>query len=47
MSERLGGWIGLAYLRRGFDQPGTVYPVSRSATSSLIGSVEVRSLPFV
>ena len=47
MSERLGGWIGLAYLRRGFDQPGTVYSVLRSATSSLIGSVEVRSLPFV
>jgi folate-binding protein YgfZ len=47
LSERLGGWIGLAYLRRGSDQPGTVYSVSRSATSSLIGSVEVRSLPFV
>ena len=46
-SERFGGWVGLAYLRRGFDQPGTVYSVSRSATSSLIGSVEVRSLPFV
>jgi folate-binding protein YgfZ len=46
-SERLGGWIGLAYFRRGFDQPGTVYSVSRSATSSLIGNVEVRSLPFV
>ncbi len=46
-SDRLGGWIGLAYLRRGFDQPGTIYPVSRSTTSSLIGSVEVRSLPFV
>jgi folate-binding protein YgfZ len=46
-SERLGGWIGLAYFRRGFDRPGTVYSVSRSATSSLIGSVEVRSLPFV
>jgi tRNA-modifying protein YgfZ len=47
MSERVGGWIGLAYLRRGFDQAETVYPVSRSSTSSLIGSVEVRSLPFV
>jgi tRNA-modifying protein YgfZ len=46
-SERLGGWIGLAYFRRGFDQAGTVYSVSRSATSSLIGNVEVRSLPFV
>ena len=46
-SDRVGGWIGLAYLRRGFDQPGTIYPVSRSTTSSLIGSVEVRSLPFV
>jgi folate-binding protein YgfZ len=46
-SERLGGWIGLAYLRRGFDQPGTIHPVSRAITSSLIGSVEVRSLPFV
>jgi folate-binding protein YgfZ len=46
-SDRLGSWIGLAYLRRGFDQPGTIYPISRSTTSSLIGSVEVRSLPFV
>jgi tRNA-modifying protein YgfZ len=46
-SERLGGWIGLAYFRRSFDQPETIYSVSRSATSSLIGSVEVRSLPFV
>lgn len=46
-SDRLGGWIGLAYLRRGFDQPGTIYPISRSTTSSLIGSVEVRSLRFV
>jgi len=47
LSEQLGDWIGLAYLRRGFDQPGAVYSVSRSATSSLIGSVEVSSLPFV
>src|SRR6266550_3190145 len=39
-SDRVSGWIGLAYLRRGFDQPGTIYPVSRSTTSSLIGSVE-------
>jgi folate-binding protein YgfZ len=46
-SDRLSGWIGLAYLRRGFDQPGTIYPILRSTTSSLIGSVEVRSLPFV
>jgi folate-binding protein YgfZ len=46
-SDRLGGWIGLAFVRRGFDQPGTIYPVSRSATSGLIGSAEVRSLPFV
>jgi tRNA-modifying protein YgfZ len=46
-SDRLSSWIGLGYLRRGFDQPGTVYPISRSNTSSLIGSVEVRSLPFV
>src|SRR5258705_10289 len=46
-SDRLGGWIGIAYLRRGFDQPGTIYPIFRSPPSSLIGSVEVRSLPFV
>jgi folate-binding protein YgfZ len=45
-SDRLGGWIGLAYVKRRFDQAGAVYPVSRSTTSSLIGSVEVRSLPF-
>jgi folate-binding protein YgfZ len=57
ISERLGGWIGLAFVRRGFDQPGTIYPVSRSSfakasadkseSSGLIGSAEVRSLPFV
>lgn len=45
-SIRFDGWIGLAFLKRGFEQPGTVYSVSRSATSSLIGSAEVRSLPF-
>jgi tRNA-modifying protein YgfZ len=47
IGDRLGGWIGLAFVRRGFDQPGTIYPVFRSATSGLIGSAEVRSLPFV
>ncbi len=46
-SVHLDAWIGLAYLRRGFDRPGSVYPVSRSTTSGLIGSAEVRSLPFV
>lgn len=47
LSNRLGGWIGLAYLKRRFDRAGAVYQVSRPATSSLIGTAEVRSLPFV
>jgi folate-binding protein YgfZ len=46
-SARLDSWIGLAFLKRGFDRPGAVYSVSRSMTSSLIGSAEVRSLPSV
>jgi tRNA-modifying protein YgfZ len=45
-SARLDGWIGLAFLKRGFDRLGAVYSVSRPVTSSLIGSAEVRSLPF-
>ena len=46
-SDRLHASIGLAYLKRGFDQAGAIYSVLRPATSSLIGSAEVRSLPFV
>jgi folate-binding protein YgfZ len=46
-SDRLNAWIGLAYVKRGFDQVGAVYQVSRSATSDLIGNAEVRSLSFV
>jgi tRNA-modifying protein YgfZ len=46
-SDRLDASIGLAYLKRGFDHSGAIYSILRPATSSLIGSAEVRSLPFV
>jgi folate-binding protein YgfZ len=46
-SERLGGWIGLAYVRRNFDQPGSRYHLQPPNNSDLIGAVELRSLPFI
>jgi len=46
-SERLGGWIGLAYLKRGLDQTGAQYHLQRPENSDLIGTAEVRSLPFI
>jgi tRNA-modifying protein YgfZ len=44
-SRSLGRMIALGYLRRGFDAPGSTLQVGRNDT--LIGSVEVRSLPFI
>jgi len=46
-SERLAGWIGLAYLKRNFDQPGSRYHLQPPNNSDLIGTAEVRSLPFI
>lgn len=45
--ERLTGWIGLAYLKRNFDQPGSQYHLQSPNNSDLIGTAEVRSLPFI
>jgi len=44
-SDRVGGIIALAYVRRGFDKPGSSVEVRRD--SGLIGVAEVRSLPFI
>jgi folate-binding protein YgfZ len=46
-SERLGRWIGLAYVRRNFDQPGSRYHLQHPNNSDLIGTAELRSLPFI
>ena len=46
-SDRLGGWIGLAYVRRNFDQPGSRYLLQHPNNSDLIGAAELRSLPFI
>jgi folate-binding protein YgfZ len=43
-SEKSGRPIALGYVKRGLDQSGTALQLSRNNT--LIGSVEVRSLPF-
>lgn len=43
-SERIGIWIGLGFVRRGSDTPGTQLDLRHN--SDLIGSVEVCSLPF-
>ncbi|MBV9275824.1 MAG: folate-binding protein YgfZ [Verrucomicrobia bacterium] len=40
-------WIGLAYLKRGFGQPGSRCRVQSANSSDLIGSAEVRSLPVI
>jgi tRNA-modifying protein YgfZ len=40
-------WVGLAYLKRGFDQPGSHCQVQSVDRSDLIGNAEVRSLPFI
>jgi tRNA-modifying protein YgfZ len=44
-SGSVGGIIALAYVRRGFDKPGSSLEVRRD--SGLIGIAEVRSLPFI
>ena len=44
-SRSLGRAIALGYIRRGFDAPGSTLQVRWNAT--LIGSVEVCSLPFI
>lgn len=44
-SAKVGGTIALAYIRRGFDEPGLKLEVRRD--SGLIGIAEVRSLPFI
>jgi glycine cleavage system aminomethyltransferase T len=46
-SDRLGGWIGLAYVRRNFDQLGSRYHLQHPNNSDLIGAAELRSLPFI
>ena len=43
-SEKSGRRIALGYVKRGLDRPGTSLQLSRS--NRLIGSVEVRGLPF-
>jgi tRNA-modifying protein YgfZ len=44
-SRSLGRPIALAYIRRGFDAPGSTLQVRRNNT--LIGSLQVCSLPFI
>ena len=46
-SEQLGAWIGLAYVKRNFDQPGSRYRLQNPDNSDLIGTVELRSLPII
>ena len=46
-SKEFGGWIGLAYLKRGADQPGSQHQIRHDGSSDLIGTAEVRSLPFI
>jgi tRNA-modifying protein YgfZ len=46
-SVKLGGWIGLAYIKRNFDQPASRYRVQSPDNSDLIGTAELRSLPII
>ena len=46
-SEQLGVWIGLAYVKRNFDQPGSRYHLQSPDNSDLIGTAELRSLPII
>jgi tRNA-modifying protein YgfZ len=46
-SPRLDGWIGLAYVKRNFDQPGSRYCLQNPDNSDLIGTAELRSLPII
>jgi tRNA-modifying protein YgfZ len=38
--------FALGYVRRGFDQPGTILEIRRRDSSDLLGSVEIRRLPL-
>ena len=44
LSRRIGAWIGLGFVRRSSDTPGTRLELKHN--SDLIGTVEVRSLPL-
>ena len=46
-SEQLGTWVGLAYVKRNFDQPGSRYRLQNPDNSDLIGTAELRSLPII
>jgi glycine cleavage system aminomethyltransferase T len=46
-SAQLGAWIGLAYVKRNFDQPGSRYRLQSPDNSDLIGTAELRSLPII
>ena len=46
-SPRLDAWIGLAYVKRNFDQPGSRYRLQNPDNSDLIGTAELRSLPII
>jgi tRNA-modifying protein YgfZ len=46
-SAQLGAWIGLAYVKRNFDQPGARYRLQNPHNSDLIGTAELRSLPII
>ncbi|MBV8213319.1 MAG: folate-binding protein YgfZ [Verrucomicrobia bacterium] len=46
-SEQLGAWIGLAYVKRNFDQAGSRYHLQNPDNSDLIGTAELRSLPII
>jgi tRNA-modifying protein YgfZ len=47
MSSKLGAFIGLAYIKRNFDKPGSRYRVQNPDNSDLIGTAELRSLPII
>jgi tRNA-modifying protein YgfZ len=46
-SPQLGAWIGLAYVKRNFDQSGSQYRLQNPDNSDLIGTAELRSLPII
>jgi folate-binding protein YgfZ len=46
-SEQLDAWIGLAYVKRNFVQPGSRCRLQNPDNSDLIGTAELRSLPII
>jgi folate-binding protein YgfZ len=46
-SPQLDAWIGLAYVKRNFDQLGSRYRLQNPDNSDLIGTAELRSLPII